>query len=459
MKLTFYGGAGMVTGSNYLLESPSTSSGQTTKILIDCGLFQGSSFCENLNFEKFPYKPEEIDAVLITHAHIDHTGRLPKLCKNGFRGKIFSVAPTKDFSEHLLIDSENLLNKEAERKNHPPLYTIDDINKTMEAWEGMKYHQKFRIKDFEIEFFDAGHILGSAFILIKDVKTGKKIVFSGDIGNVATPIVKDTESLTEADYVLIESAYGNRLHEDLETRKDVLEDTIEEVIKAGGTLLIPAFAMERTQDLLYEINELVENDRIPRVPVFIDSPLAIKLTAVYKKYSQNPDYFDSEALALIRKGDAIFDFPGLKLTLTTEQSKEINDIKGPKVIIAGSGMSQGGRILHHEMRYLPDPKSAILFIGYQAQGSLGRRILDGEKNVKIFGEDISVNCKVKSISGYSAHADQKKLMEWLRPQSRVLKKIFVVQGEEDQAKPLADKIRDEMAVEAEAPSINESVML
>lgn len=443
----------MVTGSNYLLET------EAGKILVDCGLFQGSSFCENLNFEKFPYKPEEIDAVFVTHAHIDHIGRLPKLYKSGFRGKIFSTAPTKDFSEYSLIDSEGILSKEATKKNRAPIYTIEDVNEMMKLWEGVKYHQKIRLKDLEVEFFDAGHILGSAFLLVKDIKTGKKVVFSGDLGNVATPIVKDTEPLPETDYVLIESTYGNRLHQDLEIRKDILEDMIEETAKAGGTLLVPAFAMERTQDLLYEMNELVENGRIPRAPVFIDSPLAIKLTEIYKKYSQNPDYFDKESLVLIRKGDAIFDFPGLKLTLTTEQSKEINNIKGPKIIVAGSGMSQGGRILHHEMRYLSDPKSAILFIGYQAQGSLGRRILDGEKNVKIFGEDVAVNCKIKSISGYSAHADQKKLMEWLRPQGKVLKKIFVMQGEEDQAKPFADKIRDEMAVDTEVPSINESVML
>lgn len=453
VKITFYGGAKVVTGSNYLLEN------KEGKILIDCGLFQGSSFCENLNFEKFPYKPEEIDAVFVTHAHIDHTGRLPKLYKHGFRGKIFSTAPTKDFSEYSLIDSEGILNKEAAKKNRPPLYTIDDVNEMMKLWEGIKYHQKINIKNFEIEFFDAGHILGSAFILIRDVETGKKVVFSGDLGNVATPIVKDTEPLPETDYVLIESTYGNRLHEDLEIRKDILEDVIEETAKAGGTLLIPAFAMERTQDLLYEMNELVENGRVPRAPVFIDSPLAIKLTTIYKKYSQNPDYFDSEALALIKKGDAIFDFPGLRLTLTTEQSKEINDVKGSKIIVAGSGMSQGGRILHHEMRYLSDPKSAILFIGYQAQGSLGRQILDGAKSVRIFGEDVAVNCKVKSISGYSAHADRKKLMEWLRPRSGILKKVFVMQGEEDQSKPLADKIRDEMAVEAEVPSMNESVAI
>jgi len=242
-------------------------------------------------------------------------------------------------------------------------------------------------------------------------------------------------------------------------RKDILEDVIENTIKSGGVLMIPAFAMERTQELLYELDELVKNGRIPRAPIFIDSPLAIKLTATYKKYSQNSDYFDDEAIELFKKGDKIFDFPGLRFTLTKELSKEINDVPAPKIIIAGSGMSQGGRILHHEFRYLSDPRSTILFIGYQSAGSLGRHILDGAKTVKIFNEKIPVRCKIKSIDAYSAHADQPKLLNWLKPMRSSLKKVFVVQGEEDQALPLVSKIRDELAIDAEAPSRGESVVL
>ena len=452
MKLTFHGAAKMVTGANYLLEDGKT------KILVDCGLFQGSSFCERKNFEPFPYDPKTIDAVLITHAHIDHCGRLPKLVKEGFSGKIFSTPPTKEFAEYLLIDSEHLLAKEAEAKKLKPLYSVDDVEGAIKLWQTIKYHQKFSIGNFNIEFYDAGHILGSSFIRIV-LKSGKSVVFSGDLGNVAAPLVKDTESLPTTDYALIESTYGNRLHEDIKTRKNVLEDIIEETIKAGGTLLIPAFATERTQDLLYELNELVENGRIPRVPVFIDSPLAIKLTSVFQKYALNPDYFDAESLALEKKGDVIFNFPGLRFTLTTEQSKEINNIKGPKIIIAGSGMSQGGRILHHELRYLPDLKSAILFIGYQGEGSLGRQILDGAKTVKILGEEVNVNCKMKAIGGYSAHADQTKLMTWLNSAKSSLKKVFVVQGEEDQSLPLARKIEDELAIEAVVPSSGEEYEL
>lgn len=460
MKLTFCGGVKTVSGANYLLITGNKR--QTTKILVDCGLFQNAHFCDKRNFEPLLYNPKKIDAVLITHSHIDHIGRLPLIFKDGFRGDIFSTAPTKDASEHLLIDSEHIINKEAEDKKYPPLYTIEDINGVMELWKTIKYRQKFKIgsqaSEFEVEFFDAGHVLGSSFILISD-KSGKKIIFSGDLGNVSTPIVKDTDIIPESDYAVIESTYGNRLHEDTAKRKDILEDIIEETANAKGVLLIPAFAMERTQELLYELNELAENKRIPRVPIFIDSPLAIRLTSVYKKYSQNPDYFDKESLALMKKGDFIFEFPGLKFALTTEQSKEINNIAAPKIIIAGSGMSQGGRILHHELRYLSDPKNTILFVGYQSAGSLGRQILDGAKNVKIMGEGVAVNCRIANISGYSAHADSQGLINWLRPIRQKLKKVFIVQGEEEPSMALIEKIEDDLAVEAIAPSMGDSFVL
>lgn len=481
MKLTFYGGAESVTGSNYLLEIPSTGSGQvpstdstsssrarskqppqknpekSIKILIDCGLFQGESFLERNNWNKFPYNPAEIDAVLVTHSHIDHTGRLPLLFKNGFRGKIYSTPPTKDATEHLLLDSQGILSKEALAKNLPLLYDLNEVNETMRLWQKVSYHEPVKIGEAEAVFYDAGHILGSSFIVLK--ANGKKIIFSGDLGNIPAPLVKDTEKIPEADYVLIESAYGGRKHEPPGKRKHLLEDVIEETVKSGGTLLIPAFAMERTQELLYELNDLVENKKIPPVSVFVDSPLAIKLTAIYTKYSKDPAYVDDEALACLENGDAIFDFPRLHLSLTTEQSKEINSVPPPKIIIAGSGMSHGGRILHHEIRYLPDPKSTILFVGYQARRSLGRKILDGAQSVKIFGEIVPVNLKVRQISGYSAHADQTLLIKWLKPAKKSIKKVFVVQGEKEESEALARRIKDELAVHAIVPTPGESVEL
>ena len=451
LSLTFHGGAKAVTGANYLLEYGDS------KILIDCGLHQGSNFSERQNFEPFPYKPSEIDAVFVTHAHIDHIGRIPQLYRAGFKGKVYSTPPTRDFAEFLLLDSEHLLRQEAQKKKRTPLYTAQDVMDVMQSWKGIPYHIPITEGDFSVELYDAGHVLGSSSILV--TVAGKRIVFSGDLGNIPEPLIKPTEYIEEADYALIESTYGNRVHEKLDVRKDLLEDAIEDTVKTGGTLMIPAFALERTQELLFELNELVENGRIPKVPIFIDSPLAIKLTAVYQKYSSDPLYFNQTSRKLIQSGDHIFNFPGLVFTLTTEQSKEINVVQGPKVIVAGAGMSNGGRILHHEMRYLSDPKSRILFIGYQANGSLGRQVLDGAAAVKIFGETIPVRCRKLAIGGYSAHADQPQLLKWIESMRVSLKRVFVIQGEEDQALPLAQKIRDDLAVEAEVPSPSDRVML
>jgi len=448
MKLTFFGGVGEVTGSNYFLGSGAS------RVLVDCGLHQGSHYAERRNFEPFPYDPKEIGAVFVTHSHLDHIGRIPKLFKDGFRGEIYSTPATKDFAELLLLDSEHILGKEAEREKKPPIYMVEDVQEVMKVWRKIDYHAPISVGGFKIEFFNAGHILGSSFIKIE--AEGKTIVFSGDLGNSPAPIIQSTEKIDFADYCLVESAYGDRVHEKTDQRREMLEDVIEDAVKAKGTLLIPTFALERTQELLYHMNQLFEEGRVPRVPVFIDSPLAIKLTAVYKKYEND---FNKETLTVARSGDDILNFPGLRLTLTTEQSKEINGIPPPKIIIAGSGMSHGGRILHHEIRYLPDPKSTILFVGYQASGSLGRQILDGAEKVKIFGEEVPIRCRKVVIPGYSAHADQPRLLDWLRPMRQSLKRVFVVQGEAQESAALAQKIRDELAVQAVIPSAGETVEL
>jgi len=441
----------MVTGANYLLEAKGED-GKTTKILIDCGLHQGSGFAERQNFEAFPYDPESIDAVFVTHAHIDHTGLLPKLFKDGFRGKIYSTEATKEFAEILLLDSEHILAMEAERVKKPPLYHEGDVYDAMKLWEGVDYHKLIIVGAFKIELFDAGHILGSAFIKIE--AEGKSVVFSGDLGNYPAPIIKPTEKLPEVDYCLIESTYGDRVHEDVDHRREMLEDAIEDTVKSGGVLVIPAFAMERTQQLLFELNELVEHGRIPKLPIYIDSPLAIKLTKIYKKFTS---YFNKETSGIVKSGDDILSFPGLHMTLTTQESKGINSVRPPKVIVAGSGMSQGGRIIHHEKLYLPDPKNTILFIGFQAKGSMGREILEGAESVRILREDVPIRAKAVVIHGYSAHADQPRLIEWLKPARMALKKVFVIQGEEDSAKALSAKINDDLAIHAEVPNQGDSV--
>jgi metallo-beta-lactamase family protein len=448
MKLTFYGGTGEATGANYIVESGDT------RIMVDCGLHQGSHYAERENFEPFPYDAKVVDSVFITHSHLDHIGRLPSLVKAGFKGTIYSTTATRDVAELMLLDSEHLLSKEAEREHREPLYTDRDIEHVMNQWRGINYHETVSVGDFTIDLFDAGHILGSAIVRMR--AEGKTLVFSGDLGNTPAPIIQPTETLDAADYCVIESTYGDRVHADVDRRREMLEDAVEDTVKAGGVLMIPTFAMERTQELLYHLHQLFKEGRIPRVPVFIDSPLAIKLTAIYKKHE---DYFNPATRHIAATGDDILNFPGLRLTLTTEQSKEINNVPPPKIIIAGSGMSNGGRILHHESRYLSDPKSEIIFVGYQAQGSLGRQILEGATEVKIFGEKVPVRARVVNIPGYSAHADQPRLLSWLDHMRRTLKKVFVVQGEQQSSETLAHKIVDGMAVLAEVPKQNESVVL
>jgi len=445
MKLHFCGATRMVTGSNYLIET------DKAKILIDCGMFQGAKHVEDKNYEDFPYDPKEIDCLLVTHAHIDHIGRIPKLYKEGFRGKILATKATKDFAKIMLEDSQGILEKEARRFGREPLYNFKDVKESLELIEGVDYEKKNSLaKGISCRFRDAGHILGSAIIEIW--ADGKKIVFSGDLGNPPVPLLKSTEFIDKADYVVVESTYGDRNHEAKEHRQDILENIIEDTVTRGGTLMIPAFALERTQELLFELNSLVENNRIPRVPIFIDSPLAIKALKIYKKY---PEYYNKEATYLIETGDDLFKFPGLTFALTTEESKRINEVRPPKAIIAGSGMSTGGRILHHEIRYLPDPKSSLLIIGYQVAGSLGRRILDGAKEIRIFNEVVPVRATVKAIGAYSAHADQEGLRKWIEAVEKPIQKVFVTHGEEGPALALVQFIKDCLGVEANAPMLGD----
>lgn len=453
-KITFHGGARSVTGANYLLEFGDV------KVLVDCGLFQGSRYAEDLNYEPFPYNASEVAAVFITHSHTDHVGRLPKLFREGFRGKVYATRATIGLVRRALPDNYRLMRQESEQTGREPIFNDEDIDGVMNLAQGQDYGQVIKLSgDVEAVLHDAGHILGSSIIEFRFTGSSgerEKIYFTGDLGNPPTPLLNPPFYPEDADYVVIESAYGSRVHENRDERRDILKQVITDTIKRGGTLMIPSFAMERTQELLYELNNMFEGGEIPQVPVFVDSPLATNLTEVYK---ENSNFFNKETRYIINSGDDIFHFKGLKFTRTTEESKKINDVPAPKIIIAGSGMSVGGRILHHERRYLPDPNSAILFVGYQVENSLGRKILDGEPEVSIFGEKVPVRCYVEAIGGYSAHADSNMLLAWVKKANTQgkLKKVFIVQGEEESALALARKIKRAMhAMAAIAPRQGDS---
>ena len=442
MKITFFGGTKIVTGALYLLEAGGK------KILVDCGLIQGGRLLERENYRPWAFDPKEIDYIFITHSHLDHIGRLPKIFKDGFRGKIFSTPPTKDFSYWLLRDSAHILKREAEELKKEYLYEEEDVERLMGIWETVGYHQPMKISsNLEVEYFNAGHILGSGFVSFQTEKG--RIIFSGDLGNTPMPLLPPLEGIPpDTKIALIESAYGDRIHEGKDKREELLEDAIENVGLSRGILVIPAFAMERTQELLYELNDLVEHERVPKMETFLDSPLAIKLTEVYKKYQ---DYLSFEALSEIKSGDDLFKFPNLHFTEEHRESLLIEKAPSPKLVIAGSGMMHGGRILHHLINYLPGENNLLLIIGYQAKGSLGRIILEGARKVRIYGQEVEVKAKVEEISGYSAHADQRQLLDWLKPAKENLERVFVVQGEDKSAEVLATKIKDEFAIEAFPP--------
>ncbi len=456
MKLTFYGGVQQVTGSNFLLEHGDS------KILIDCGLFQGSKFAETLNYQDFAYNPKDINYVLLTHSHADHSGRLPKLYKDGFRGQIFATKPTIDLSVIALEDNIDLIKEEAHKDGHEPLFRSGDLHQVFIGSRGVEYGEVLDLgNDIKATFHEAGHVLGSAIIEINwqnEKEEQKTIYFSGDLGNYPTPLLRRFDMPNQAHYVVAESTYGDRIHDHNNDKKAKLKEIIGETIKRGGTVIIPSFAIERTQELIYELNELIEHEHFPQVPMFIDSPLAIKLTKVYKNYE---NYYNNKVVHDIRSGDDIFNFPGLKLTYSSQDSKTINNVKGPKVIIAGSGMSLGGRILFHEREYLPDPNSTILFVGYQVEGSPGRQILDGKKQVKILGQHVQVNCQVREIEGYSAHADQAMMLDWIgkAKQDGNLQKVFITHGEYHSSSVLRQKIIDQIKVDAVVPEMGESFEL
>ena len=443
----FYGGVGSVTGANFLLKVGSTS------MLVDCGLIQGDKFSGVENCEAFPYTPSDVSVLLVTHAHADHIGRIPKLVADGFSGRIISTDATKDLASVMLQDAYKVMSYESERYGIPRCYEQKNISAALALWEGVSYDEKVALpEEIEAVFTDAGHILGSAMIHLS--RNGKNFVFTGDIGNVPQPLMNPPVIPKEYDYLLMESVYGDRVHEEVKERADLLRSHIEEVQKTGGTLIIPAFSLERTQGMLYEINNFIEKQGLKPLPVFLDSPLAIAVTELYRKHG---GYLKTEVQEQIKKGDDIFAFPGLTFTRTMADSTEIMNERGAKIVIAGSGMSHGGRILGHEKRYLEDPKSILLLVGYQAVGSLGRLLADGAKRVKIDGEDVRVRAKVARIRGYSGHADRDQLINLVADGSEKAKQIFVAMGEEKSSLFLVQRLRDYLGVNAIAPDAGQVI--
>ena len=471
MKVTFCGATKTVTGSNFLVE------GAGKKFLVDCGLYQGGAKDEIKNEEPFPYDINEIDFMLLTHAHIDHSGRIPKLYKEGYRNPIYATNATCDLCAIMLPDSGHIQETETEWKNRKrirrgeeelvPIYDAETAAKSLELFKGEPYNQIIELDDdIHVRFNDAGHMLGSSTIeiWIRENGENKKIVFSGDLGNNDIPLLAEPTMIQDADFLVMESTYGNRLHIKNESKAETFINIVTDTIKNGGTVVIPSFAVGRTQEILYELNKIKDSEDdspeferkyrlLMNTPVYVDSPLAISATEVFK---ENMDLFDKETQELIKRGDNPLEFPGLKFTQTVEESKALNESDESAIIISASGMCDVGRIKHHLKHNIWNPKNTILFVGYQAPGTLGRKIVDGAKTVKIFGEEVAVNARVEYIEGYSGHADQAGLLHFVDSFVKKPNHIFLVHGEEESQKVLRDKINENFDLPVSIPDYCES---
>ena len=450
MHISFCGAAGEVTGSCNLVET------KKSKILVDCGMFQGDEESENKNYEKFNFEPSQLDAVIITHAHLDHVGRLPLLVQGGYEGKIYCTPATTGLAQLILEDALAVMEYEYRKMGKTPVYDSTAVEETILRFENVDYDIKQSISTKEDGYFtyrEAGHIFGSAFVELEI--DGKHVVFSGDVGNTDVPILRDTAPIpNDLDLVVCESTYGGRIHEakDNEMRESIVERVVGSVIKKGGVLMIPSFALERTQELLYTLNNLIDRKKsIPRAPIFLDSPLAIRATEVFRMY---PQYYNKRATRLYQADDDLFQFPGLTFCESREESKKINSTPGTKIIIAGAGMMNGGRIIHHAKRYISDTANTLLFIGYQARGTLGRKLLEGTSQVNILGDKIPVKCHIEAIGALSAHADQDKILDWLGGAKTLPKKVIFNHGETDQADILADKASTDLGIEVGVAEID-----
>ena len=447
VKLSFLGAARNVTGSRYLLEA------NNVRLLVDCGLYQERKF-RSRNWDPFLVPPHTLDAVLLTHAHLDHCGLLPKLVREGFRGRIYCTAATSEITQIILLDSAHIQEEDAafKRKRHErekrkghfpeiPLYTADDAKASFPLFESVRYGESVQLGDgVRASFHEAGHVLGSAMIKVTVTQEGdhRTIVFSGDVGRWDKPIVRDPSLFSEVDYILVESTYGDRLHEDSPDISDSLAEIVNSTWKAGGNIIVPSFALERSQEVLYHLNELILEDRIPRLMVFLDSPMAISITEVFKRHSE---LFDQEMASLVRSNKSPFDFSNLKMTQTVDESKAINHMSGTVMVIAGSGMCTGGRIKHHLVTNISRRESTILFVGYQAIGTLGRQIVGGVKRVRILGQHYPVRARIAQIHGFSSHADRDELFRWLSGLKKNPRRVFVVHGESKTAQKFGAFLR------------------
>ena len=464
MKLTFLGANHEVTGSCTLLQACGKN------ILVDCGMEQGIDIYEN---QPLPIVPGEVDAILLTHAHMDHAGRIPLMYKQGFRGPIYCTTASIQLCMVMLEDSAHIQEMEAEWKNRKaqragapmvePMYTIEDAQKVMAQFEDCKYGKLKEIApDIQVRFIDAGHLLGSASIEVFVTENGKteKIVFSGDIGNVEQPLIKNPEYIDSADYVVMESTYGDRFHGEKPNYVKELAEIVQETLDRGGNVVIPSFAVGRTQEILYFIREIKEKNLLPEFPgfeVYVDSPLAIEATNVFNKNVKG--CFDEEAMELVNQGINPLLFRGLKTTITSDESRQINFDTKPKVILSASGMCEAGRIRHHLKHNLWRPECTICFVGYQAVGTLGRKLIEGAESVKLFGENITVNARIEVLKGISGHADMNGLLDWIRGFEKLPDRVMVVHGEDTVTDHFAKLVEDTFGCPAFAPYSGGSVDL